>query len=220
MLGHPCALGGFFAALSMSLLLDTGLLFDTGLRVGTGPGPLGGFFAALRMGLRVGAGLLARSHPGLRMGLLVGAGLMLRSFIKLQNSNIGIDPTGVLTFRVGMPAPQFKEEEASRFFKELLPKLSQIPGVESAAATTSLPAMGNVGNNAIRLGGEPPITEAQKTRQGHVVMITPGFLQTARITLLRGRDLTAADNETSQRVVLIELDGPRERQVVATIATV
>ena len=156
-----------------------------------------------RKGQRVRSGLVV-AEVALALVLLVGAGLMLRSFIKLQNTNVGVDPTDMLTFRVGMPPSQFKEEDAGRFFKQLLPKLAEIPGVESAAATTSLPAMGNVGNNAIRLEGEPPIAEAQKSRQAHIITITPGFFQTARITLLRGRDLTSADNEGSQRVVLID----------------
>ena len=162
-----------------------------------------------RKGQRARSGLVV-AEVALALVLLVGAGLMLRSFIKLQNTNIGIDPENVLTFRIGMPPPQFKEEDAGRFFKQLMPKMAEIPGVEAVGGTNGLPAAGNVGNNAIRLEGEPPIAEAQKSRQAHVLTITPGFFQTARIPLLRGRDFSEADNESSQRVVLIDERGAKQ----------
>jgi putative ABC transport system permease protein len=162
-----------------------------------------------RKGQRVRSALVV-AEVALALVLLVGAGLMLRSFIKLQNTDIGIDPADVLTFRTGIPPSQFKQEDADRFFKQLMPKVAEIPGVEASGATSALPAMGNVGNNAVRLEGEPAIEEAQKSRQAHVITITPGFLQAARIPLLGGRDFTAGDNENSQRVVLIDERGARQ----------
>jgi putative ABC transport system permease protein len=167
---------------------------------------------AIKEGARGSAGGKSRrmrnalvvSEVAIALVLLVGAGLMLRSFIKLQTANIGIDPSNTLTFRTGLPSAQFKEEDAQRFFQQLIPKLSTIAGVESAGATTSLPAAGNVGNSAVRLEGEAVPEQMQSSRQAHIISITPGLLQTARIRLLRGRDFTDADTKDSQRVVLID----------------
>src|ERR1039458_9513391 len=41
------------------------------------------------------------------------------------------------------------------------------------------------------------------------IAITPGFLQTAHIQLLRGRDFTIADNKDAPRVVLIDENAAR-----------
>src|SRR6202163_2070781 len=102
---------------------------------------------ALKEGGRTGAGgtkgqrmrnSLVVAEVALALVLLIGAGLMMRSFMKLQKTDIGIDPSRTLTFRVGLPEAQFPVKETpARFFEQLIPKLTSLPGVESAGATTS-----------------------------------------------------------------------------------
>lgn len=158
---------------------------------------------------RVRDGLVV-AEVALALVLLIGSGLMLRSFIKLQNTDVGMDPTNVLTFRTSLPATESQQQNAFRFFKELLPKLAAIPGVEKVGATSALPAGSQVGNNAVRLEGEPIVEKVENSRQAHIVAITPGLLDAARIALLRGRDFTDADNENSQRVVMIDERAARQ----------
>ena len=115
-----------------------------------------------------------------------------------------------MTFRVGLPEAQFPDKETpARFFEQLIPKLANLPGVESAGATTSLPASGNIGISAFVLEGEPEPKQLQDARTMRQLTITPGYLQTARIPLLRGRDFTLADTKDAPRVVLIDEDGAR-----------
>ncbi len=159
-------------------------------------------------GQRVRNGLVV-AEVALALVLLVGAGLMVRSFLRTQAIDVGIDPSNTLTLRVGLPPSQFKQEDAGRFFTALMPQLKNISGVESAGATASLPAAGNVGISAMVLEGEPEPKELQNARLSRGITITPGYLQTCRISLLRGRDFTEADNEKSQRVVLIDEEGAR-----------
>ena len=159
-------------------------------------------------GQRVRNGLVV-AEVALALVLLAGAGLMVRSFIRTQAIDVGIDPSSSLTFRVGMPPSQYKSEEAGRFFKALLPNLARIPGVVSVGAISSLPAAGASGVGAIALEGDPDVTEFQNSRLARGLAITPGFLRTSRVSLLRGRDFTEADNEKSQRVCLIDEDGAR-----------
>lgn len=145
----------------------------------------------------------------LALVLLIGAGLMMRSFMKLQRIDVGIDPSQTLTFRVGLPPSQYKDEEAGRFFNELMPQLESLPGIESAGATSSLPAAGNIGLEALVLEGEPEPKQLQDARLSRQLTITPGYLATSRISLLRGRDFTIADNKDAPRVVLIDEDAAR-----------
>lgn len=148
---------------------------------------------------------LVIAEVALALTLLIGAGLMVRSFMALKNADLGIDPKNTLTFRVGLPPAQFPDRKiAGRFFEELIPKLAQIPGVQSAGATTSLPATGNIGTDAIVLKGDAEPVPLQDSRQARTATITPGYLQTCRITLLRGRDFTLADNKDVPRVALID----------------
>jgi putative ABC transport system permease protein len=153
---------------------------------------------------------LVIAEVALALVLLIGAGLMMRSFMNLQKTDIGVDPSSTLTFRVGLPEAQFSDKETpARFFEQLIPKLANLPGVESAGAATSLPASGNIGTEAFVLEGEPEPKQLQDARQVRSLTITPGYLQTARIALLRGRDFTPADSKDAPRVALIDDDGAR-----------
>jgi len=174
----------------------------------------------LKEGGRTGAGgrkaLRARSalvvaEVALALVLLVGAGLTLRTFMKLQNTCIGIDPSNTLTFRVGLPVSQYGDDPAvpARFFEQLIAKLNNISGVESAAATGCLPASGNVGLGATTLESDPEPRQLKDWRLAFQITITPGYLASCRIPLLRGRDFTAADTARTQRVALIDEDAAR-----------
>ncbi|HKP92596.1 MAG TPA: ABC transporter permease [Chthoniobacterales bacterium] len=174
---------------------------------------------ALKEGGRTGAGgakgqrmrnSLVIAEVALALVLLIGAGLMMRSFMHLQKTDIGMDPSRTLTFRVGLPEAQFPDAEiAGRFFEQLIAKLAAAPGVETAGATTSLPASGNIGTTAFILEGEPEPKQLQDARQMRQLTITPGYLSTARIPLLRGRDFTAGDSKDAPRVALIDEHGAR-----------
>ena len=199
-------------------------VFIFALGLGIGSAVLFGLFPALqasrpqlvdaikeggRSGLGSGRGQRVRNglvvaEVAVALVLLVGAGLMLRSFLKLQATDVGVDPSNTLTFRVGLPPTQFKQEDAGRFFTALMPQIASIPGVESSAATTSLPASGNIGVSAVILEGEAEPEQLQNARMTHALAITPGYLTTCRIALLRGRDFTASDNKEGQRVALID----------------
>lgn len=152
---------------------------------------------------------LVVTEVALALILLIGAGLMMRSFMKLQRTNVGIDPSRTLTFRVGLPPSQYKQEEAGRFFTELMPQLARMPGVESAGATASLPAAGNIGISALVLEGEPEPKQLQDARLSRGIAITPGYLTTCRIQLLRGRDFAPADNKDAPRVALLDEEAAR-----------
>src|SRR3954465_7363318 len=174
---------------------------------------------ALKEGGRPGAGgvkgqrmrnSLVVAEVALALVLLVGAGLMMRSFMYLQKTDIGMDPSRTVTFRVGLPDAQFPDNEAApRFFAQLIPKLAALPGAEAAGATTSLPALGNIGISAFILDGEPEPKQLQDARKMRQLSVTPGYLQTAHVPLLRGRDFTTADTKDAPRVALIDEDGAR-----------
>jgi putative ABC transport system permease protein len=174
---------------------------------------------ALKEGGRTGSGgakgqrmrnSLVIAEVALALVLLIGAGLMMRSFMNLQKTDIGMDPSRTLTFRVGLPEAQFPDNEtAARFFEQLIPKLANSPGVETAGATTSLPASGNIGTSAFVLEGEAEPKQLQDARQMRQLTITPGYLKTARIPLMRGRDFTVADSKDAPRVTLVDEDGAR-----------
>jgi putative ABC transport system permease protein len=136
--------------------------------------------------------------------LLIGAGLFVRSFLKLQSTPSGYDANGVITFRVGLPPSQFKDQaEVRRFFDELTPRLAEVPGVQAVGATSFLPSTGNNSNAFLVEGQEIPKTLADST-QTTSRAASAGYFTAMRIPLLRGRLFNAGDTRESLRVAVVD----------------
>ncbi|MGB6876625.1 MAG: ABC transporter permease [Candidatus Acidiferrales bacterium] len=72
--------------------------------------------------------------------LLIAAGLLIGSLMKLEAVNPGFQPEHILTMRVDLPPVHYtKASETTAFYRQLLEKTENIPGVQSAAVAMSLP---------------------------------------------------------------------------------
>src|SRR5262249_8139396 len=88
-------------------------------------------------------GLLGLAEVALAVPLMIGAGLLLRSFNRLGQVDPGFNARGVLTMLVPLPASKYeKPEQQSAFFSQLIEHVEALPGVESAAAVSTLPLSG------------------------------------------------------------------------------
>jgi putative ABC transport system permease protein len=135
--------------------------------------------------------------------LLIGAGLMIRSLEALNNVNPGLDVHNVLTMTISVPPKKFVAPfEENAFFDQVIRRFRALPGIESAAAIDSLPLTDGGSTQPIAIAGRPAVPMADQPEVA-VRVITPDYLRTMRIPLLRGRPLSDADTAESQRVVLI-----------------
>ena len=74
--------------------------------------------------------------------LLVGCGLMLRAFWKLQEVHTGLQPGGVITMRVSLPSGTYTDNaKITDFWTRLEQRITEIPGVHSAALVSGLPPL-------------------------------------------------------------------------------
>jgi putative ABC transport system permease protein len=135
---------------------------------------------------------------------LVGAGLLMQSLANLQRVPLGFDSSGLITFQLAPPVPQYPlADKAPGLYHALIENLQSIPGVQSAAVCSGIPF--GAGNYA----RHPMITtEASVLPPGTAVpvdwrSITPGYFDTMRIPLLRGRTFTDADVRTAQLVMIV-----------------
>ena len=147
---------------------------------------------------------LVVGEVALALILLIGAGLMMRSFIKLQHMDTGIVARNVLTFRVGLPKPQYNDEKVvRRFFDQVIPRLEAIPGVEAAGAISSLPVSGT-GVGAFMLEGETRPKSLQDARISGMLTITPDYFRALGISFVRGRDFSRGDDGSKPPVAIID----------------
>ena len=135
-------------------------------------------------------------------GLLIAAGLMIKSVVQLNTVRMPFTIDNVLTARVDLPRATYPDSAASiRFFERLLPRLQEVPGVESATLSDGLPAAGN-GVIPVQIEGKayPKSTDYPLAREG---IVTAGFFETFQSPVLQGREFTRADAAASQPVAII-----------------
>jgi putative ABC transport system permease protein len=135
--------------------------------------------------------------------LLVGAGLLVRSLGRLLAVDPGFDPTGLVTLELEPFGNRYDELAAiNQFYQTVAERVGAIPGVRAVSATTQLPLSGDFDSWGVHMEAHPsanPAEDPAAFRFG----VTPGFLETMRIPLLRGRDLAASDDATQPLVLLI-----------------
>ena len=141
---------------------------------------------------------LVVAEVALAMLLLVGAGLLMRSLRQLGSVHPGYDPRQVLALSVSLP-PAVGDARAAVSAHEILRRVAEAPGVESAAIGSDVPL---TGWSAIfyTAGGQPEIA-GQNTPRAYTHMVSPGFFRALRIPLVAGR--TFAENETRDSNVAI-----------------
>ncbi|HSK78253.1 MAG TPA: ABC transporter permease, partial [Thermoanaerobaculia bacterium] len=156
-----------------------------------------------------GRGVLVSTEIALTLVLLIAAGLTIKSLATLLGTNVGFDAQHVLTVRVSLPEGAYTPESSDPFFNELLARVRAIPGVTLAALGNCPPVSGGCNESTITFLDRPPVPEGQGPSVG-VHFITPGYLDSLRVPLLRGRDLTPADRKGAPKVVLINETAARQ----------
>ena len=134
--------------------------------------------------------------------LLASAGLLASSFLRLQNVRPGFDPTNVTTARIALPNANYpKPEQADRFYKTLLTKISDIPGVRSASAAWWIPLSGSDIDFNFDIEEHPLPPGDQPVAQ--VNSVAPNYFKTLGVPLLQGRNFTAQDDANSTPVAIV-----------------
>jgi putative ABC transport system permease protein len=153
---------------------------------------------------------LVVAEISLALVLLIGTGLMARSFAQLLAVNPGFRTDHVLTMELLLPRAKYKEnQQAVAFFQQLMERVRALPGVESAGATSNLPLGGSNQTTAILMEGQPAPPPGQMNEVNYRV-ITPGYFQTLRIPLLRGRGPADQDTASAPQVMVINQAAARQ----------
>jgi putative ABC transport system permease protein len=147
-------------------------------------------------------GLLVASEISISLILLVGAVLLIRSAFLLYAVRPGFNPNRVLTLQTSLPAKYAEPELKNAFYRQVLDRISAIPGVDAAAAVTNLPT---------ELGPDLPLSVEGRVHEdpregdaeGQYRWVSAGYFRVMDIPLLRGRGFTESDNEHAPGVVII-----------------
>ena len=131
--------------------------------------------------------------------LLIAGGLLLRSFVHLLDSPFGFDPKGVFVVRTLFDHARYPDpikRQAAQ--KELLDRLSRLPGVTAVAAASHLPL-----SDVRQIGFRLEHAAADDFHWAEASLVTPGYFHAMGITLLQGRDFSLQDTPDTPNAAII-----------------
>ncbi|MEJ2206571.1 MAG: ABC transporter permease [Gemmatimonadota bacterium] len=208
-----------------------GLVLVFTLGVSVLAGALFGLFPALRYG---GAGLVNALKEGGRGGsagrdkhvarnalvvaqmalalvLLTGSGLMVRSFQALRSVEPGFEkPEEVVTFRVTIPSAEIEEgEQVALAHQEILRRIEAVPGVRTAAFSSSVTMDGWDSNDAVEVESNP-VEGDQIPPIRRFKWVGGGYTDVMGNDQVAGRAITWADIQDRAKVVVVTENLARE----------
>ncbi len=147
---------------------------------------------------------LVVAQMALALVLLAGSGLMIRSFQALRAVDPGFtDPDQVLTFRVSIPEAEVEDPVVvAQTHQEILRRVQAIPGVASAAISSSVTMDGWDSSDPLE-SEDHPAEPGQLPPIRRYKWIGPGYFATMGNRLLAGRDLTWQEVSDRAKVVLL-----------------
>ena len=189
---------GFTAALSLA----TGVLFGLfpalqasrpdvlNVLRAQGEGHGSGRRTALGLSTR---GMLVTAQAALSIMLLIGASLLMRTLFHLYSVGPGFSPAHLLTMQLALPPVRYdRPQKLTDFYRDLVRRTQSIHGVERATVALTIP-MSAKWAIAVQVVGQQAVPVNERM-QVQLQSVTPGYFQTLRIPLRRGREFSALDD--------------------------
>ena len=194
-------------AFTAAVAVATGLLFGLAPAWQTARGDASD---GLREGARGSAGPAARrlrasltaAEVALALVVLVGAGLLVQSLVRLLHVDAGFMADGLLTFNVGLfgPTPRTPAERAARA-REIVTRVSHLPGVECAGGGTGLPPV--TPQRGTGFVAEGLREDAPEARRAYFIAVTPDYFRALGARVRDGRAFVDSDAAGAPEVVIL-----------------
>ncbi len=142
---------------------------------------------------------LATTEIAAALVLLMAGGLLLRSFVRLLDSPFGFDPSGGFVVRTLFDRSRYPDPSKRQAAqKEILDRLSHLPGVTTVAAASHLPL-----SDARQIGFRLEHAAVDDYHFAENSLVGPGYFRAMGIPLLRGRDFTEQDRNDTTNVAIV-----------------
>jgi putative ABC transport system permease protein len=135
--------------------------------------------------------------------LLAGAGMLLTTLFALQRTQTGFDTRNVLAVNVPIVSYTRPPEEVAAFYKEIIRRVSELPGVERVAVGTTVPWRDG-GFFAAQFSVEGYVkANGEEDPRARFRTVSPGFFRALGVPVIAGRDFTEEDRRGGERVVIV-----------------
>jgi len=198
------------------LLFTLGTSLITGVLFGLAPlAPLlvSGIFESLKdtagsttaaAGAQIFRRILVAGELAMALVLLIGCGLMLRAFWKLQEVHTGLHAENVVTMRVSLPSGAYTDNaKITDFWTRLDARLTNLPGVQSAALVSGLAPMRPPNMNDTDIEGFVQTEGGPIPNVDFYQAVSKDYFATMGIRLMDGRLFDGRDVQGGPDAVII-----------------
>ena len=133
--------------------------------------------------------------------LVAGAMLLARSLNKLEHQNFGYKVQGRVEVQLQELPATYTQAQLAALYREIESRLDRLPGVKGGGLAMYNPLTNNWGE-MIYVEGHPP-AKVDEDSGSSWDRVSANYLQNWGIPILRGRGFTAADNENSELVAVV-----------------
>ncbi len=133
-------------------------------------------------------GLLIAGEIAIAVVVLFLSSLVIRSFQKLIAVDPGFRTDHLLSLEIALPEPHYQDSSpaTTRFFEQLLDRISQSPGVILAGTTTQVPLTPSQVMTRFLIEGAPPLPPGAFP-MAQLRFVSPAFFRTMGLGLQQGR---------------------------------
>ena len=206
----------FFAIDSRALIFTLAISLGTGVIFGLAPAwhssnpdvvpLLKGASEAATQGKRRAFTLrnaLVVAQVSLSLVVLVCGGLFIKSFRRAQTMSPGFDNPKGLIVSLSPTLVGYEEEQSRNFYRQVVERVSHVPGVQAVSYTRILPLGDSSNSNGPILKEGETLARGSAGRNIMYTVISPGYFKTMQIPFIEGRDFDQRDQRKTQRVIIV-----------------
>lgn len=148
--------------------------------------------------------LLVGSQMALAVMMLISAGLLLRSLLNVVRVNPGFETDGVVTGYVNLALPRYADpQKQAAFFEESLRRIRALPGVISAAASSSVPLTEINDTAGVRIEEQSEPRPGERLPSANRPHVAAGYFATMGIPVVQGRSFNSGDRADTPSVAIV-----------------
>src|SRR5258707_6228516 len=140
-------------------------------------------------------------QAALSVVLVAGSTMLARSLNKLEHQDFGYQVPGRVVVDMNPPPASYTPPQLAALYRQLEEQLSRLPGVQGTGLAMYNPLTDNWGE-LIMVAGHPP-AKLNEESGASWDRVSANYLQNLGMPILRGRAFTAADNETTAPVAIV-----------------
>jgi len=140
-------------------------------------------------------------QAALSVVLIAGATMLARSLSKIESQDFGYQVQGRVVVSLNRPPASYTQPKLAALYREIEERLNRLPGVQGSGMALYNPLTDNWGELVLVAGHPPP--KLGENAGASWDRVSANYLQNFGIGVVRGRAFTAADNETTAPVAVV-----------------